>query len=98
MGIDHPVNFNLGKIVGGNWASSVPSNCTFKVRVGFFPGVQIDIVKQDIETTLNGKAKELGLELEITYQGFHADGAVLLPEYVNGMAQNVDNDSGDSAI
>ena len=94
VGIDHPVNFNLGKIVGGNWASSVPSNCTFEVRVGFFPGVQIDNVKQDVETTLNTKAKELGLGLEITYQGFHADGAVLLPEYVNGMAQNVDDDSG----
>lgn len=96
-GIDHPVNFNLGKIVGGNWASSVPSNCTFEVRVGFFPGVKIDDVKQDVETTLNTKAKELGLELEITYQGFHADGAVLLPEYVNGMAQNVLNSSGDSS-
>ena len=94
VGIDHPVNFNLGKIVGGNWASSVPSNCTFEVRVGFFPGVQIDDVKQDVEQKLNDKAKELGLGLEITYQGFHADGAVLLPEYVNGMAQNVDDDSG----
>ena len=98
MGIDHPVNFNLGKIMGGNWASSVPSNCTFEVRVGFFPGVQIDTVKQDVETTLNGKARELGLELEITYQGFHADGAVLLPEYVNGMAQNVvDSDDGSAS-
>lgn len=96
VGIDHPVNFNLGKIVGGNWASSVPSNCTFEVRVGFFPGVKIDDVKQDVETSLNTKAKELGLGLEITYQGFHADGAVLLPEYVNGRAQNV-VDSGDSS-
>ena len=41
----HPVNFNLGRISGGNWASSVPSKCEFEVRVGFLPGMSIDDVK-----------------------------------------------------
>ena len=33
----HPVNFNVGKIAGGDWASSVPSWCTFDMRVGVLP-------------------------------------------------------------
>jgi acetylornithine deacetylase len=32
-----PVNFNVGKIAGGDWASSVPSWCTFDMRVGVLP-------------------------------------------------------------
>ena len=84
--IDHPVNFNLGKIEGGNWASSVPSSCRFEARVGFWPGITIEAVKQDIEQTLHGEAKKLGLGLEIFYRGFQADGAVLLPDYVDGEA------------
>ena len=94
VGFDHPVNFNLGRISGGNWASSVPSKCEFEVRVGFLPGMSIDDVKRDIETTMRGRARMLGLELDIAYRGFHADGAVLLPEYVDGMA-NVDDESVD---
>ena len=82
----HPVNFNLGRIEGGNWASSVPSNCMFETRVGFFPGVDIDDVKRDVESTLYDAAETIGVEIEITYRGFNALGAVLLPEYANGDA------------
>ena len=95
VGFDHPVNFNLGRISGGNWASSVPSKCEFEVRVGFLPGMTIDDVKRDIETTMRGRARDLGLGLDIAYRGFHADGAVLLPEYVDGMAHNIDDASVD---
>jgi acetylornithine deacetylase len=84
--INHPVNFNLGKIEGGNWASSVPSSCRFEARVGFWPGITIEAVKQDIESTLHDEAEKLGLGLEIAYRGFHADGAVLLPDFVDGEA------------
>jgi len=85
-GIDHPVNFNLGKIAGGNWASSVPSSCRFEARVGFWPGITIEDVKRDIERTLHDEAEKLGLGLEIAYRGFHADGAVLLSDFVVGEA------------
>ena len=85
-GVDHPVNFNLGKIEGGDWASSVPSSCRFEARVGFWPGIAIEDVKRDIENTLNEEANKLGLGLEIAYRGFHADGAVLLPDFVDGEA------------
>src|SRR5690606_15711936 len=35
----HPLNFNLGKISGGNWPSSVPGECEFTMRISFYPGV-----------------------------------------------------------
>ena len=87
-GIDHPVNFNLGRISGGNWASSVPSRCEFEARIGFFPGVDIDDVKRDVEAAMRGRAAEFGLGLDIKYKGFHADGAVLLPEYIDGKGRD----------
>lgn len=87
-GMDHPVNFNLGRISGGNWASSVPSNCSFEARVGFFPGIDIEEVKRDVEATLNAAAEKIGVEIEIAYRGFNAQGAVLLPEYVDGAQEN----------
>mmetsp|Transcript_18454 Transcript_18454/g.27885 ORF Transcript_18454/g.27885 Transcript_18454/m.27885 type:complete len:454 (-) Transcript_18454:75-1436(-) len=83
-GMEHPVNFNLGRIEGGNWASSVPSSCWFQCRVGFFPDITIEKVKEDIESTLHQASERLGLQVTITYAGFHADGAVLLPKYVEG--------------
>ena len=86
--IEHPVNFNLGRIDGGNWASSVPDNCIFETRVGFFPGVDIEDVKRDVESTLHDAAKKIGVEIEISYRGFNAEGAVLLPEYVDGVEGN----------
>ncbi len=83
-GMKHPVNFNLGKIEGGDWASSVPSSCRFEARVGFYPGITIESVKQDIGSTLHAEAEKLGLGLEIAYRGFHADGAILLPDLMDG--------------
>ncbi|KAL3816415.1 hypothetical protein ACHAXA_007351 [Cyclostephanos tholiformis] len=86
VGIDHPVKFNLGRILGGNWASSVPSRWEFEVRVGFLPGVNINDVKRDVETTMHGRAEELGLEWDIACKDFHADGASLSPPDVGGEA------------
>lgn len=34
----HPINFNVGRIQGGEWTSSAPSACAFEVRVAVFPG------------------------------------------------------------
>lgn len=87
-GMDHPVNFNLGRIEGGNWASSVPSQCSFETRVGFFPGIDIDEVKRDVESILYEAAEKIGVEIQICYRGFHAQGAVLLPEYIDAAPDN----------
>ena len=33
----HPINFNVGKIAGGDWASSVPAWCDIDCRLGLYP-------------------------------------------------------------
>ena len=77
----HPINFNLGLIRGGEWTSSVPTECTFQMRVGFFPGVKPADVKREIETTIKTAADaHAGLRNwppEVSYVGFQAEGCVV---------------------
>ncbi len=77
----HPVNFNLGKIDGGEWASSVPSHCTADIRVGFFPGVQLADVRQTLEQKINQVAADHpacnGAQVSVHYRGFQAEGFVV---------------------
>lgn len=72
----HPINFNLGQIEGGEWNSSVPCKCRMGVRVGFYPGVEVEVVKQSVEDTVRASLAGLPNSLELTfdYQGFQAPG------------------------
>src|ERR687897_2353620 len=36
--VEHPLNYNIGIIRGGDWASSVPEECVFGVRLSCYPG------------------------------------------------------------
>ena len=36
--LEHPININIGKIAGGDWASSVPAWCSFDARTAIYPG------------------------------------------------------------
>jgi len=73
---NHPVNFNLGKISGGNWASSVPSKAVIEIRVGFFSHQNISQVKTDIENTLHEASKKIPSlqSYKVIYEGFQAEG------------------------
>eukprot|EP00009_Paramoeba_aestuarina_P004820 CAMPEP_0201510552 /NCGR_PEP_ID=MMETSP0161_2-20130828/3193_1 /ASSEMBLY_ACC=CAM_ASM_000251 /TAXON_ID=180227 /ORGANISM="Neoparamoeba aestuarina, Strain SoJaBio B1-5/56/2" /LENGTH=436 /DNA_ID=CAMNT_0047905741 /DNA_START=43 /DNA_END=1353 /DNA_ORIENTATION=- len=76
----HPVNFNLGRINGGVWQSSVPSNCTLQGRVGFYPGQSLEWVREEVEKALAAAAESLDISKEdysVSYNGFAAEGAVL---------------------
>lgn len=79
--VHHPLNLNVGKIVGGDWASSVPAWCVFDVRMGIFPGQDITEAKREIEATLMDAARDSGFLRnnmpEIVYHGFHAQGYAL---------------------
>eukprot|EP00736_Rhodelphis_marinus_P001850 Rmarinus@m.13801 len=75
---DHasPIQFNLGRIEGGEWLSSIPHRCSMGIRVGFFPGVSVREVKDAIERRLSEVAGEKNISYEISYQGFNAEGCV----------------------
>ncbi len=79
--VGHPINLNVGRIAGGDWASSVPAWCEFDVRVAIFPGQAIEDAKREIEQTVR-EASRRNVFLrnnppEVVYNGFEAEGYVL---------------------
>ncbi len=76
---DHPINFVLSKIVGGDWTSSVPSWCTFDMRIGLYPGMDLADVRRQVEQCVAEAARKdsfLGNSPpEIYDHGFQAEGS-----------------------
>lgn len=79
--VHHPLNLNIGKIKGGDWTSSVPAWCVFDVRMGLFPGQDMDTAKREIEAVLMEAAQSNDFlrnnRPEIVYHGFCAEGYAL---------------------
>ena len=75
----HPLNFNLGKIAGGEWASSVPTTCRVDFRFGIYPGVDPAAAKREVEAAIHAAVAELPEPppCKVTYEGFHAPGCVV---------------------
>jgi acetylornithine deacetylase len=80
-GHPHPINFNLGKIAGGDWASSVPAWCHFDMRVAVYPGQSLESARAEIEAFIaKVAAKDPFLARHpprVIYPGFMAEGYVL---------------------
>jgi len=78
--VDHPINFNLGKIVGGDWASSVPAWCRLDCRISIFPGEDPAVAAREIEDTIRSAAAAdpflSNNPPAVTFNGFHARGYV----------------------
>jgi acetylornithine deacetylase len=72
------VNFNLGKIHGGEWASSVPTACRSDIRIGFYPDMKVARAKAEVEAVLAAAHAQHpnrdSVEYRIVYEGFQADG------------------------
>jgi acetylornithine deacetylase len=77
----HPIRFNLGKISGGEWVSSVPAECVLEVRAGLYPAWSIEQGKGEIERAI-AEAAALDPSLPppaIEYHGFNNGGYILEP-------------------
>ena len=76
-----PITINVGKIAGGDWASSVPAWCQIDVRAAIYPGTNVEDAKHEIESTVLASAREDAYLLShppvISYNGFTAEGYVL---------------------
>lgn len=83
-GHPHPVNFNLGRIAGGDWTSSVPSQATIEVRLGFFPDRSVAEAKrallERIEDARRTRAALRDAAVTVDWRGFHAEGCVVDPD------------------
>ncbi len=79
--IEHPLNLNIGRIEGGDWASSVPAWCCFDVRMAIYPGQDIDTARAEIEACVHQAANEDSFLRKnpprIVYHGFLAEGYAL---------------------
>lgn len=79
--LDHPINFNVGKIEGGDWASTVAAWCKLHCRIAIYPGDDPKDRARQIEEHLAsdlGGDSFLGNRLpEVTWNGFFSRGYVL---------------------
>lgn len=79
--VHHPLNMNVGTIAGGDWTSSVPSWCTFTVRVGVPLHKDLADARAEIEATIDQAARQNSYLAKhppkVSYHGLMADGYVL---------------------
>ncbi len=54
---EHPLNYNIGVIRGGDWTSSVPEECIFEVRISAYPGEDLGEVQRRFKSHLLEAAK-----------------------------------------
>lgn len=81
--IAHPINLNIGKIEGGDWASSVPCWCRIDCRIGLYPGVSAEELAKRIEACVlayaRGDSFLANNPPEVSFNGFYSEGYVLEP-------------------
>ena len=79
--LDHPINFNVGKIAGGDWASSVPAWCSFDCRIAIYPGWNPREAANEIEAAVRDAARKSPFLAnnppKVEWNGFFAEGYVL---------------------
>lgn len=79
----HPLNLNIGRIEGGDWASSVPCWCKIDCRIAIYPGVSAKSAAKEIRERVAAFAHQdpflSNTPPQVTFNGFHAEGYVLEP-------------------
>lgn len=82
-GDPHPLNLNIGKIEGGDWASSVPCWCAVDCRIAILPGADAHAAAREIEERIARFARAdsylTNNPPKIVFNGFRAQGYVLEP-------------------
>ena len=80
---EHPINLNIGRIEGGDWASSVPAWCRIDCRIAIYPGTSARTAAEEIGKAVGAFARDDALlsnnPPRVTFNGFFAEGYVLEP-------------------
>lgn len=82
-GIEHPINLNVGTMVGGDWGSTVAGECVARFRLSAFPRDSIADLIGAVKATV-ARASETDPWLRefpptIEFEGFQADGMTFDP-------------------
>lgn len=79
----HPLNLNIGKIEGGDWASSVPCWCAVDCRIAILPGADAHQAAREIEDRIaafsRGDTYLANNPPKVVFNGFRSQGYVLEP-------------------
>jgi len=77
------INLNIGRIEGGDWASSVPAWCRIACRIGLYPGVAAAEAARAVEAAVRDFARTdpflASAPPRVVFDGFFAEGYVLAP-------------------
>lgn len=77
----HPINLNIGRIEGGDWASSVPAWCRIDCRIAIYPGTSAAEAAREIEAAVHAFARDDAFlsnsPPRVSFHGFFAEGYVL---------------------
>ncbi|SDO27759.1 acetylornithine deacetylase [Halomonas shengliensis] len=76
-GHPHPFNLSIGRIEGGNWASSVPAHAVLEGRVGFPPGMSPDDAMARVREAIAARHAELDDATpppRVSFHGFRSEG------------------------
>lgn len=81
--VTDPIKFNVGKIRGGDWASSTPAWCEFDCRLGLLPGDDVAAVRDEIVAAVAAAAREDAFlrdrPPEVLWNGFQAEAHAITP-------------------
>jgi acetylornithine deacetylase len=79
--VAHPLNYNVGVVRGGDWPSSVPSECVLEVRFSAYPGADLDAAQARFRRDLLAFAAQdpwlAEHPPEIEFYGFKAEGCLI---------------------
>ncbi len=80
---EHPINLIVGRIEGGDWASSVPAWCRLQCRIAIYPGQTAREAAAAIEAVVRDFARSdrflANNPPRVTFPGFFTEGFVLEP-------------------
>jgi acetylornithine deacetylase len=80
---EHPINLNVGRIAGGDWASTVPAWASVACRIALYPGTRAADAAAEIEAAVAAFARTDPFLARnpprVTFDGFFAEGYVLEP-------------------
>lgn len=83
LGVSHPLNLNVGIMRGGDWASTVPGECTTHYRFGCFPGESLAELRKRVESRVAevaaGDAWLSAYPPHVDWIGFQAEGCEFDP-------------------